>query len=190
MRLTCGRIAIATCALGALCVIWGASDFPARSVRPATQHRNKELVLSSRKIRLFSDPSTRMELYSQKLESDTVFTANNAPSFVHVLGRASSQPEVRLKTGTWLVLAFNPASIRDVASIKTALGVGDCSVFSLGLLPFSAFSEIETWHHELEYHSSPIWIIIRDGRFVAERHGSLTESQFKEFITKDGVCGR
>ncbi|MBO0696924.1 MAG: hypothetical protein J2P46_00890 [Zavarzinella sp.] len=89
-----------------------------------------------------------------------------------------------LDQGKWLVLAFAPASISDMASISPAIRAV-CRMggtVQLGLRPFLDYDEANSWYGKYGSPESPLWIAIRDGKVLRGKKGELKPEQIEELL--------
>jgi hypothetical protein len=97
------------------------------------------------------------------------------PPYCHALPMAPAAMEPELGQGLWLVLVLAVWSMPDRQSPRVALEVIKAlgGTVQLGLRPMNAPEETAVWCPEATASGTPQWLLLRDGRLVAERTGLL-----------------
>ena len=102
------------------------------------------------------------------------------------LTMAPSELEPALAHGQWLVLVFAVWSTPDRAAIEDL--VASCADagpgWRIGVRPFDAHDELQSWCPEAsERHGSPLWLVLKGGRLVAERVGVLGSGELGPWLS-------
>jgi len=133
---------------------------------------------------------------------------SDEPSYIHALKMAPDSIESELKSGLWLIVVFPVWSGPDRHSVRAALACAKdyAGKFQLGVRPCDYHEEIYKWwpggeapsrsdpvltvlggprrnvHISSDHSSSPIWLVMRDGRVVYQEAGPRSKEQLSELI--------
>jgi len=126
-----------------------------------------------------------MAIFLQKSENCYFISLKDEPPFIYSLPMAPSELEPILCRNLWLILVVAVWSGPDLAAMETASSVGKKlrGAVHVGLRPFDSHREITPWCPGVaEQHASPIWLILKDGRLLAERAGIRESAAIENWL--------
>jgi hypothetical protein len=119
---------------------------------------------------------------------DGVFHVHVAdPTRVIELEMAPGRLETRLTSGDWLVLAFAVWSgpDREAVDLLCDLASAVPQDVALGVRPFLDHHEFDLWCPlRPATCGSPIWIVLRNGNSVAQRHGMFERDDVAAWLSR------
>lgn len=154
--------------------------------RPLAGSNKEGAVKESQRWPLLDAERGHLKAYTRLNERNTEdLHFENAPSFLHALKMAPQFREPELNRRTWLVLTYAIWNVKDtrsiLAAVKSVERVGN--EVQLGVRPYDKYEEIDVWYpKKRDDLSSPLWLLLEDGKVLATEAGVLSEEEIVDFL--------
>jgi len=128
---------------------------------------------------------TRYPLVEDADGRTTVDLGENATEMT-ALRMAPAETETLLRSGRWLVLGFAVWSGPDREAIEVAISASKrLGSARVAVRPFDDHAEFAVWCPGAPQTTrSPIWLLLRDGEFVASRIGTAAVDEIVSFVER------